>query len=292
MASPQIENGFTRIANELMMALCRLNISGPEYMIALTVITKTYGWNKKEDQISLSQFQSTTKMTRPRIVRAIRNLVRYGVLGNNAGNTSKASTYWINKDYEKWCVEGLKTIENRPIASTSKRTTQPSTHIHTTPSTVHTEEASTFEGVQLVRSPIYLTKDTTKDTTKETQPNQYYQFLERFGKAYQHLTGQPFHKDKKHFALIKRLIDTHSAEEVEKKAKVLAIMCSKCASWFTKDGYADFTIETLSRHWNSIIPQIKKTESEIKNDKFHEALKLEKEKNELYKTNNEQSSGI
>lgn len=55
MASPQTEDGYTAIANEIMEALIAAELSGQEFRIALLVIRKTYGFKKKEDAISLSQ---------------------------------------------------------------------------------------------------------------------------------------------------------------------------------------------------------------------------------------------
>ena len=109
MANPQTENGYFRIATELGNAFCKLKISGNDWLILWVVITKTYGWNKTEDKISLSQFQRSTGLSRPTIVRGIKRLVRYGVLGSSKGDTTSSNnatiptkTYWIVKDYEKW----------------------------------------------------------------------------------------------------------------------------------------------------------------------------------------------
>ena len=103
------------------------------------------------------------------------------------------------------------------------------------------------------------------------EPNKYFSFLEKFGQIYQQNTGNPFHRNDKHFALVKRLIDTHGIEEVEKKAQVLAFACTQCSSWFTQNGFADFTIEHLSNQWNSILPQIKKSQFEIETEKLKES---------------------
>lgn len=104
MASPQIENGYTRIANELLCALTKSNIRGSEFMIVLAVISKTYGYNKSKDEISLNQFSDITKCDRSNCARSIRNLIRMNILGSVKGDTSKTTTYWIQKDYDKWNV--------------------------------------------------------------------------------------------------------------------------------------------------------------------------------------------
>jgi len=56
MANPQPENGHTDIANEIIEALWKINLSSYEWRVLLYLLRKTYGWHKKTDQISLSQF--------------------------------------------------------------------------------------------------------------------------------------------------------------------------------------------------------------------------------------------
>ena len=60
MANPQKENGYTAIANEIMEALCRHRIPGEDRQVLDVIFRKTYGFNKIEDYISLSQFVDMT----------------------------------------------------------------------------------------------------------------------------------------------------------------------------------------------------------------------------------------
>jgi len=65
MAEPQKENGYTPIANEIMEALCRIRIPGEERQVLDCILRKTYGWNKCEDAISLTQFMEMTGLKNP-----------------------------------------------------------------------------------------------------------------------------------------------------------------------------------------------------------------------------------
>lgn len=47
MANPQCENGFTKIANELMEALAKIRIPGEARQVLDVIFRQTYGWNKK-----------------------------------------------------------------------------------------------------------------------------------------------------------------------------------------------------------------------------------------------------
>lgn len=111
MASPQIENGHTKIANEILEQLVKVSLLGSEWSIVLFVIRKTYGWNKKEDQISLTQFEQATNLSRPTVVKTLKNLVIKGVLVK-----TPLPSYRLQKDWEKWVV-------NSPLLVKYKNTT-------------------------------------------------------------------------------------------------------------------------------------------------------------------------
>ena len=78
--NPQKENGHTGIANEIIEKFCSYRISGEEWMVLWVVLRKTYGWNKKEDFIPLTQFQIMTGLKRPNVIRAIKKLVSKKIL--------------------------------------------------------------------------------------------------------------------------------------------------------------------------------------------------------------------
>lgn len=98
MSSPQKENGYTAIANELMEKLSLPGINGSEYRILLMVLRKTYGYQKKKDRISLSQFQLYTSMNRAQAVATIKSLVCKRILVKENGS------YTFNKNYDEWLV--------------------------------------------------------------------------------------------------------------------------------------------------------------------------------------------
>lgn len=98
MSSPQLENGYTRIANELLERLTLPGINGSEYRIVIFVLRKTYGFQKKQDRIPLSQFQKGLEMKRANVVRTIKTLVAKRILAKDK------NTYSINKNWEQWVV--------------------------------------------------------------------------------------------------------------------------------------------------------------------------------------------
>jgi len=103
MASPQKENGYTGIANEILESLVMTRLLGSEFQIVLCIIRKTYGFQKKEDRISLSQFQKDTKISRPTVVKTLKNLLSRSIINKING------LYSFNKDWEKWGSKGVLT---------------------------------------------------------------------------------------------------------------------------------------------------------------------------------------
>lgn len=98
MASPQKENGFTSIANEIVEALVKVSVPGRHKDVVYFVIRKTYGFNKKSDVISLSQFVFGTNIDRTGVCRILKDLVAWRLLVKNG------SSYYFNKNYEDWIV--------------------------------------------------------------------------------------------------------------------------------------------------------------------------------------------
>jgi phage replication O-like protein O len=102
MASPQKENGHTDIANELMEKLALLHLSGNEWKIVIVVFRQTWGWHKKEDTISLTQFQKKTEMSRQSVIESIEKLSDKNLL--LVGKKGLVNEYCFNKDWETWLV--------------------------------------------------------------------------------------------------------------------------------------------------------------------------------------------
>ena len=75
MANPQKENGYTAIANEILEKLIKIRMTASEKDVLFFILRKTYGWGKKEDRISLTQFQYGTSLSRPTVIKAIKNLL-------------------------------------------------------------------------------------------------------------------------------------------------------------------------------------------------------------------------
>lgn len=99
MASPQLENGYTRIANEILDHLVCAGFSGHEIEVLLFVMRKTYGFGKKKDKISISQFQVAMGISdRSQICRILKKLVARKPL------VKENNLYSFNKNWQEWLV--------------------------------------------------------------------------------------------------------------------------------------------------------------------------------------------
>ncbi len=127
MANPQLENGFTRIANEIFDALAYIRIPGEAHQVLTVILRKTYGFQKSEDAISLSQFCLYTKLRKGDVCRAINKLISMGIISKKANGV--ASLYRFNKDFSTWRPLAKKQIvSNKANASLAiKRHTKETT---------------------------------------------------------------------------------------------------------------------------------------------------------------------
>lgn len=100
MAAPQVEDGHIDIANEIGEALARTHLSGYESRVLWVIWRKTYGWHKKSDAISITQFQKATGLDRRHIYKTLQRLSYRNIIVKN-GN-SFISKWAFQKDYGSW----------------------------------------------------------------------------------------------------------------------------------------------------------------------------------------------
>jgi phage replication O-like protein O len=150
MNNPQIENGHLDLANEIVEKLFSYRISGEEYQVLWVILRKTYGWHKKEDRISFSQFAKLTGLKRPTVARAIRKLLSKKIIDVIKNDNSNINTYRFNKHFEQWGVLSKKIMvlskKIRGVIKNDKRVL--SKMIHTKEN--NTKETITKETVQAI----------------------------------------------------------------------------------------------------------------------------------------------
>lgn len=124
MANPQVENGYVKISNELFEEYLKISriLSSYENAVFLCIIRKTYGYNKKEDWISLSQIKEMTNIKQSHIARTIKKLKNKNMI-THTGEKGKTYMTGINKNYSEWSLLPKQVIPKQVIALLPKQVT-------------------------------------------------------------------------------------------------------------------------------------------------------------------------
>lgn len=159
--SPQLENGYTRLANELMDALVAAGLTGRQWAVLMAIVRKTYGFNKKEDDIGLGQLVEMTNIAKPHVSKVVRELEAMRIITRRQGKFGHI--LGINKAVKMW------------VGVTKSVTPQVSEVEGVTESVTVTETVtggyqSGHEGVTEVVTPPVTESVTTKDNpSKDNQ---------------------------------------------------------------------------------------------------------------------------
>lgn len=98
--SPQCEDGFTRIANELLEAMCKTNFNQSETKIILFIIRKTWGFRLKEAIFKPGEISKGTGLDRQSVYKITMRLKRRKIV--KVVYLDYGAKISINKHYDKW----------------------------------------------------------------------------------------------------------------------------------------------------------------------------------------------
>ncbi len=104
MTTPQIEDGYTRIANALLEALAGARLSGRELAVALAVVRLTYGYSKKADRLSASQIASVTGIPARKIGELLKSLEAKSIVIVERRGSGRIPTIQIDKRVATWSM--------------------------------------------------------------------------------------------------------------------------------------------------------------------------------------------
>ncbi len=120
--SPQLENGYTKIADELLEALARTRIPGEAMQMLNVIIRKTYGFNKRTDHIATTQFVALTGLSRRGVQRARNKLLEMNIIRVTKKGYTSVLMYSVQKNYKIWVVTPKKvTLTNNGAPCNQKR---------------------------------------------------------------------------------------------------------------------------------------------------------------------------
>lgn len=114
--SAQLENGYTRIANELMEQIAKAKFNGSQFRILLTVLRYTYGYNRKSAELSISYIAEHTGLPARHVRKEVDRLIQGKVLIEHKEPTKTSSREMgLNKNYQEWsiCTRGADAPEEQ-----------------------------------------------------------------------------------------------------------------------------------------------------------------------------------
>lgn len=174
-ANPQVEDGHIDIANEIAEALARINFSAYEYRILWVIWRKTYGWHKKMDRISVTQFQAITGLKRWHVSRTLSELIKRNIVTRIGDN--RIITYSFQKDYTKWkdVTKRGNDVGKSRVSGEPKRNIVTRIGDRSSPKGVNTKETNKrkyyVEGSEELRLASFLLDEIRKNDPTCMQPN-------------------------------------------------------------------------------------------------------------------------
>lgn len=149
------DNGFTRIANELLEAIASADLTARQLKLMMAYIRKTYGFNKKTDRIADEQISQLTGLSRQNVNKAKKELLSMNCLlmeGNQIGINKEVSAWQFSK-----CLQVSNLVSNPETKSVSKLETLPVSKAET-----HKRHYSKDKKENINKPPIVPQKDKPK----------------------------------------------------------------------------------------------------------------------------------
>ena len=107
MANPQIENGYTAVANEILDHLYKQPLNGTELKVIMCILRYTFGFQRKSHNLSATFIAKWGNCDLRTVKRALKKLQQDRVIIYiNSEQRGVTAELMFNKDYEQWCTGG------------------------------------------------------------------------------------------------------------------------------------------------------------------------------------------
>ena len=212
--SVQLENGYTRIANELLEQVILYKLNASQLKIVLIIIRYTYGFNRKSHSLSLSFISKATEISKRYVSSELNKLIDQNVVLVTQQHTDTQSReLQLNKDYKSW--EGNSSVQQMNNPSTVEEldnTTDEQSFNTTDEQSFHQERQTKYK---------YKDNSVYDDFVKSVRDKKLPKILKEYG-------------DKKVIACVKNYATT--VKGVEKK-----FILHESTFWNTR--YIDFMVD-------------------------------------------------
>lgn len=202
METPQVENGFIRIATDIGKYLAKTYMSSYESQVVWAIFLKTYGYNKKEDWISNSQFVEITGIHKAHVSRTLKKLLQRKIVTQTGNKIS------FQKDSRLWCelpkqvtIKKLpKQVQELPIQDTKLP-----------------KQADTIDNIQKT-----ITIDNTLPNGNVGSVNYLIGLFKDVNPSYKTLYPRKGERQ-----ALERMVKEHGLEKIEQAIKSLALVINK-----------------------------------------------------------------
>lgn len=168
MSNPQTEDGYTRLANELLDAIIKFDFSKRQYAVVFAVIRMTYGYNKKSDALSIWQIANMTGIDRSHVSKTVAELVGMNILikseNGRMAHGQIVPEISLNKHYKNWDTDA-KTAQVYTDAETAPVPKQ-----HQCQNSPHTDAETATPPVPKQHTHKDIPKDIPKDSKNNIAP--------------------------------------------------------------------------------------------------------------------------
>jgi phage replication O-like protein O len=97
----QIDSGgYVRIHYAILEKLAQAECTGEEFRCVIFLLRQTYGFNKKEDKISLAQWAAGARMKRQNVWRTLASLKAKGLIYHKESGPKKPHIWGFNKYFD------------------------------------------------------------------------------------------------------------------------------------------------------------------------------------------------
>ncbi|MDF1511080.1 hypothetical protein Gp_78 [Bacillus phage vB_Bacillus_1020A] len=102
MASPQLKNGHTRIANEILEQITKTNLNGTQLRIVMVIWRFTYGFRRKAHELPLAMIAEKVNTTKSHVDRELDCLIDRKIVTVVGIGKRRGRILSFNKNYEEW----------------------------------------------------------------------------------------------------------------------------------------------------------------------------------------------
>lgn len=102
MANPQLHNGHTRIANEILNEIMKVNLNGTQFRLVMAIWRYTYGFQRKTYEMSVRFLADVIDAGRTQVERELKALIDRNIIDSVGIGDKGARILSFQKNHKEW----------------------------------------------------------------------------------------------------------------------------------------------------------------------------------------------